>query len=98
MGLLGLFHRKKQNTEANKAPSAPIDIRKAFEANLKYISDTEKDVDVIKRQFVKSDTRFYLTIGKVDCPTGKIVVSDPLAYLLSNQYSPVLAIPVPPGE
>lgn len=98
MGLLGLFHRKKQTAVANKAPSAPIDIRKAFEANLKYISSTEKDVDGIKRQFVKSDTRFYLTIGKVDCPTGKIVVSDPLAYLPSNQYSPVLAIPVPAGE
>lgn len=98
MGLLELFHRKKQNAEANNAPSAPIDIRKAFEANLKYISDTEKDVDVIRQQFVKSGTRCYLTIGKVDCPTGKIVVADPLAYLPSNQYSPVLAVPIPAGE
>lgn len=98
MGLLELFHRKKQNAEANNAPSAPIDIRKAFEANLKYISDTKKDVDVIKRQFIKSNTRFYLTIGKVNCPTGKIVVADPLAYLPVNKYCPVLAIPVPAGE
>lgn len=98
MGLLGLFGQKKKKTDTLKDQSAPVDVRKAFEANLKYISDTEKDVDVIKRQFVKSDTRFYLTIGKVDCPTGKIVVADPLAYLPANKYSPVLAIPIPAGE
>lgn len=98
MGLLELFHRKKHNAGADKDQPAPIDVREAFEANLKYLSSTEKDVDGIKRQFVKSDARFYLTIGKVDCPTGKIVVADPLAYLPSNKYSPVLAIQVPAGE
>ena len=98
MGLLELFHRKKKNTDAGKGQSAPIDIQKAFEANLKYISSTEKDADVIKRQFVKSGARFYLTIGKVDCPTGKIVVADPLAYLPANKYCPVLTIRIPAGE
>ena len=95
---MGIFNKKKKNVDVVKEKNTQIDIKKAFEANLKYISSTEKDVDVIKRQFVKSDTRFYLTIGKVDCPTGKIVVADPLAYLPSNKYSPVLNIKVPVGE
>ena len=95
---MGIFNKKKKNVDVVKEKKTQIDIKKAFEANLKYISSTEKNVDVIKRQFVKSDTRFYLTIGKVDCPTGKIVVADPLAYLPSNKYSPVLNIKVPVGE
>lgn len=98
MGLLGLFHRKKKDTDAGKDRPAPVDVQKAFEANLKYISNTEKDVDVIKRQFVKSGTRCYLTIGKADCPTGKIVVADPLAYLPANKYCPVLATQIPAGK
>ena len=95
---MGLFDKKKKNVDVVKEKNSQIDIKKAFEANLKYISSTEKDVDVIKRQFVKSDTRFYLTIGKIDCPTGKIVVADSLAYLPSNKYSPVLNVKVPVGE
>ena len=95
---MGIFNKKKKNVDVVKEKKTQIDIKKAFEANLKYISSTEKNVDVIKRQFVKSDTRFYLTIGKIDCPTGKIVVADPLAYLPSNKYSPVLNIQVPVGE
>lgn len=98
MGLLGFFNRKNKNADATNTTPAPIDIQKAFEANLKYISSTEKDAEVIKRQFAKSGTRFYLTIGKVDCPTGKIVVADPLAYLPTNKYCPVLAIQIPAGE
>ena len=79
MGLFDKF-KKKENTE--------IDIQKAFEANLKYISNIDVNVNDIKRQFVKSNTRFYLTIGKVSCPTGNIIISDPLAYLPSNKFCP----------
>ncbi len=93
---MGIFSKKKKKLE--KEENAKLDIQKAFEANLKYISNIEKDVETIKNQFVKTDTRFYLTIGKIDCPTGKIVVADPLAYLPSNQFSPTLDIEIEPGE
>ncbi|WP_278627012.1 DUF4241 domain-containing protein [Thomasclavelia cocleata] len=89
MGLFDKF-KKKENTE--------IDIQKAFEANLKYISNTDVNINDIKRQFVKSNTRFYLTIGKISCPTGNIIVSDPLAYLPSNKFCPILSIQIPSGE
>ena len=71
MGLFDKF-KKKENTE--------IDIQKAFEANLKYISNIDVNVNDIKRQFVKSNTRFYLTIGKVSCPTGNIIIQTSTFY------------------
>lgn len=93
---MGIFKRiKKKDTEKE---SAKIDIQKAFELNLKYISSIEKNVNDIKKQFEKTNTRYYLTVGKINCPTGKIVVSDPLAYLASGQLCPTLEQKIPIGE
>lgn len=78
--------------------NADRDFDQAYEANLMYILNPEKNVDVIKRQFVKSRTRDYLTVGKIDCPTGKIVVADPLACLPSKRYFSPLDIQVRIGE
>lgn len=74
------------------------EIRAAFEKNLKYISETEKDISVIERQFQKTETRFFLTIGTCDCPTGRIIVCDPLAYLPAAEFCPVLETEIPPGS
>lgn len=93
--MMGIFHKKRKKQESQ---NIPLDIQKAFEENLKYISSTEIAVYAIKKQFVKTNTRFYLTIGKVHCPTGNIIVSDPLAYLPSNHFSPVLDVQIPIGE
>lgn len=68
---MGLFNKNNKNVDVDKEQNTQIDIRKAFEANLKYISSTEKDVDVINRQFVKSATRFYLTLEKLIVPQVK---------------------------
>ncbi len=92
--MINLFKKGKENIDKNKQ----INFQKVFEANLKYISNMKKSVDEIKRQFVKTDTRFYLTIGKINCPTGKIIVADPLAYLPTNKYSPILNKKIPIGK
>lgn len=86
------FHQSDKNKEKK------LDIQKAFELNLKYISSQEMNVEDIKNQFVKSNTRFYLTVGEIDCPTGKIIVSDPLAYLASGKFSPILETEIPVGK
>lgn len=91
---MGLFSKNDKNKDEN----VKFDIQKAFKANLEYISSIEKNVNDIKRQFVKSNTRFYLTVGKINCPTGKIIVADPLAYLPSNKFCPVLDIQISAGE
>lgn len=72
-------------------------LQTVFEKNLKYISQTEIEVDAIEKQFTRTETRFYLTVGEIDCPTGKIVVSDPLCYLAAGKYCPMLEISVAPG-
>ncbi len=73
------------------------EFRQIFETNLKYISRTEIDKDVIERQFVKTENRFFLTVGQVDCPTGRIVVSDPLCYLAAGKCCPELETTIPAG-
>ena len=72
-------------------------IRQMFKENLGYISETQIDAGAILSQFVRTESRFYLTVGNVDCPTGKIVVSDPLAYLGTGKFSPQMALLVKPG-
>lgn len=89
---MGLFH------QSNKSGEKKLDVQKAFELNLKYISRQEMNVEDIKKQFVKSNTRFYLTVGEIDCLSGRIIVSDPLAYLVSGKFSPILETEIPIGK
>ncbi len=93
-----LFNKKNKRNNNDSKEKQKFDIQKAFEQNLKYISKTEINVNDIKNQFVKSNTRFFLTVGEIDCPTGKIVVSDPLCYLASGKYCPVLEKTIPKGK
>ncbi len=92
MKLLNKLKKKKTNNK-----SVQFDLPKAFEENLKYISGTEINPADIKRQFVKTNTRYYLTVGEINCPTGRIIVSDPLAYLSANRLCPLLEIQIPIG-
>ncbi|MDE6284971.1 MAG: DUF4241 domain-containing protein [Bacilli bacterium] len=77
---MGIFRKEKKEK----------DINEIFAANLKYISQTEIDCNVIEQQFVKDESHFYLTVGEINCPTGRIAVSDPLCYLAWGDFSPVL--------
>ena len=56
------------------------------------------EAGAINSQFVKTDNRHYLTVGYTDLPTGRVIAADPLAYLPSGQFSPVLAQQVPRGS
>ena len=70
-----------------------------FELNLKYISSEKLDAEKIARQFVKSETRFFLTVGTVDVPSGKVIVADPLSYLSGEHViAPVLKREIPKGS
>lgn len=89
---------KKAKAKQTAEPKKEIDIQECFKQNLKYISQTEINAEDIQRQFVKSDSRYYLTVGQVDCPAGQVVVSDPLCYLASGHYCPTLAATIPPGS
>lgn len=68
-----------------------------FRLNTDFRTQDEIPADDIHRQFVKSESRFYIRVGEIDCPTGNIVTADPLAYLPSRNFSPILAESVPAG-
>ncbi len=88
---MGFFKKKEKENKKE------LGIQECFKNNLKYISQTSLDVADIESQFVKSQTRFYLTVGEIHCPTGKIVVSDPLCYLASGKFCPELSANVSVG-
>lgn len=74
-------------------------IDEKFKLNLKYISQDEADVDKIARQFVKTNSRFYLVVGTADIPSGKVVVADPLCYMAGKDIiAPVLEKEIPKGS
>lgn len=74
-------------------------IQAVFEQNLKYIGKTEVDAEKIARQFVKTQTRFFLTVGTADIPSGKVIVADPLCYMFGEHViAPVLAREIPVGS
>ena len=70
-----------------------------FEQNMKYIKAEELDAEKTARQFVKSETRFFLTVGTVDVPSGKVIIADPLSYLSGEHViAPVLKREIPKGS
>lgn len=74
-------------------------LQAAFEQNLKYIGSNEIDAEKIANQFVKTQTRFFLTVGQVDVPSGKVIVADPLCYLFGDHViAPVLKREIPKGS
>lgn len=73
-------------------------VNRLFSGNCEYVSKTTLDVEAVARQFVRSDKRFYLTVGTVDIPSGKVVVSDPLCYLAMGICCPVLKESIPAGS
>lgn len=101
MKLFDKFKKNKITKPVNKPVEEQIpqpDIQDVFAQNLKYISQTGINCDVIDRQFVKNNTRYHLTIGEIDCPTGRIIVSDPLCYLRMGKYCPILDKAIPIGK
>lgn len=66
--------------------------------NFKFINSIEKDAETINNQFVKTNNRFYLQVGEIDCISGSIVVADPLCYLLNKEFSASLEEKIPVGK
>lgn len=73
-------------------------LQAVFEKNLKYIGSKDIDAEKLARQFVKTNSRFFLTVGQVDVPSGRVVVADPLCYMFGEHViAPVLKREIPKG-
>lgn len=90
--------KKKHDKEEAPVKKEPLDPQEIFKQNLKYISATELTVETISNQFVKTQTRYWLTVGIADFPTGEVVVADPLCYLAAGKFAPRLTIHIPMGS
>ena len=81
---MGLFDELKNQTEAREV-FVPRSFNEIFADNRKYICQDKVDPAKIRSQFVKEGNRFVVTVGKASCPTGRLIVGDPLAYLWREQ-------------
>lgn len=73
------------------------EVKALFRKNLDYTLSKTLDADVIARQFVKTETRFFLEVGKVDIKSGRVVAADPLCYLAMGKFRPTLETEIPNG-
>lgn len=74
------------------------ELQEKLKENADFRTKEEIEAEAINGQFVKTESRFFITVGQIDSPTGRIVVADPLAYLTSPQFSPVLKETIPAGK
>lgn len=75
----------------------PFQIR--CEQNKRSVGKPELDAEKIAGQFVKTGTRDFVTIGTVDVPSGRVMVSDPLGHLAGKRIAaPILEKEIPKGS
>lgn len=87
-----------ENIRAYWMKRAQEDIQTKLKKNTDFRTQEEINPEEIESQFVKSENRYFLMVGEIDCPTGRIIAADPLAYLPGAQFSPVLAEHIPVGK
>lgn len=93
------FLKKKQPEPPRKDfPQVPEGLMPLFAENLKHISSCEALPEAIALQFVRSPSRYWLTVGTSDFPTGRVIVADPFDYLPSGEFTPTLAQAIPSGS
>lgn len=91
--MFSLFKKNRPEPLKPGPPQVPEGFMLLFVENLKYISSCEVLPEAIARQFVKSQSRYWLTVGAADFPTGRVVVTDPLSYLPSGEFAPCADYP-----
>lgn len=89
------FVDTKTGEEIRKAVKHPM--QEGFEKNLKFLNQKEFSAEFIQGLFEKSEKTEPFIIGELDCPTGELLVADPLVYLGNEKYTCALNRTVPPG-
>lgn len=69
-----------------------------FKANTEFRTGAEIDAWKINSQFVRSESRYFLTAGETDCPSGRLFAADPLAYLPGSQFFFTFEKEIPAGR
>ena len=90
------FINAKTNEQIKEKVKSPFMI--AFEKNLSFLRKDEYSKEFIENLFTESDRISLHTIGKVDFPTGQIIIADPLCYLHSEENRKILDRTIPIGK
>ena len=90
------FINAKTNEQIREKVKSPFII--AFEKNLDFLRKDEYSKEFIENLFTESDRISLHTIGKVDFPTGQIIIADPLCYLHSEENRKILDRTIPIGK
>ncbi|MBO4494243.1 MAG: DUF2185 domain-containing protein [Clostridiales bacterium] len=90
-----------ENYVPNRNIEVPRSIREIFRDNRKFISKDDFDPETIRKQLTPSEDLIVYPLGGISCPTGRIVVGDPIAFLVkdfTDSHSPVLGRSIAPGK
>ena len=91
----------EENFVPNRSIPIPRSIQEIFKENRAFISRDTFDPKTIRKQLTPSDDLVVHKLGEVSCPTGRIAVGDPLAFLsrdFAPQRSPVLERSIATGK
>lgn len=84
---------------AMKFSSTRTEFQKKAERNKKSVGSAKLNAEKIAAQFVKTETRDFLTIGTVDIPSGRVMAADPLVHMSGKRIAaPVLEKEIPKGS
>lgn len=76
-----------------------MEIRDLFVKNMEYIKAGKIDAEKINAQFISEGLNDFTEIGKVDIPSGRICVGDPLVFVGTDQRAvPQMAVSIAPGS
>ena len=73
-------------------------MREKFMANYESIHRDVIPTEEIEAQFVKTENNWFISVGEIECTTGYIVASDPLACLPNEIFSVPLSRKIPTGK
>ncbi|MCM1309285.1 MAG: DUF4241 domain-containing protein [Butyrivibrio sp.] len=83
----------------NENQNEQYDMTQYVEQNIEYVSSTELDPEKISKQFVKTESRFFLTVGTVDITSGRVAAADPLSHMSGDiMIVPILEKEIPKGS
>lgn len=88
------------NTETGEEIREPVKspLQTAFEKNLKFISQTDFDLETVKGLFHETDKIKCFELGNCEFPSGHIIIADPLCYLQDKNSVYVLEKSVASGS
>lgn len=73
-------------------------MREMFMKNYESIHRENIPTEEIEAQFVKTESRYFISVGEIECTTGYIIASDPLVCLPGEAFSVPLSRNVPKGR